>query len=808
MRGAWTAIVLAAWSGIAFAAPAPVSTEERARTEALRQAGEQVDEAILAGLVKAKDSRGLLFWGLGFSGRPGGVEAPLPESIETLIVTHFADPQVGGSLAQLVRSGTYSSRRLFALLNTLASDRLARKTSPAGFPDEAASLVVRTTLPGIEEPLQRLVERHCAFGPPEPMHARNARECEALERFLVIRRHEPARAWLAAQVAAQVAAATGKSYEPRISWLSAFGDRQSAELLTGLLEAAVGAPSARDAGYGAGEILAKFQYFGKAVPVDYERLRRAIKAMPTGYVAYPAALLVLNRKEPAGAGLLAEALGVDPSAHWSPDGIVAGLSRLESREAWQGLRDELLSLKRAGPLKPAQERALAGSQELLRIVERDAQNRQVHEGAARNYREGAAIREATRQRESERVAPLAEARRLASQQPAEASKLYRRFIESLFGDARFKGNGGEVQAVRQELASTVDEAVRHDRYARREPRAAVEVLRLALKAPPPSDFRGPDERVGWHAQIGDILHFDLREREAAAREFDAAAALVRRDWKEKDMAPVFIGGTLEWLAAESAFLRHGKTVRGEASEGLRAALGSRVVFEGQPALAEVERSLEKPGASREAALRAKAHSILQALPPSRANMKGLVRWSGAFPDEDSLRRFVERNDPAGAWTLVALGGLLRLEREGACDDPRAGDLFPWVCDGGGKKHPVFEAARRILAARGVPEPAAADSGLSTPEGTWSIFIGALRAGNRDAALACMTPELRERFRGPLHDLDTARLRAMADEFSPVAMGRPMGLFREAHVTRTRGGRKEAVLVYFLRQGGQWLINEM
>ena len=807
MRRAWVAMVLAAWAGIADAR-GPIAEKERERIVALGKAGAAGDEAVLAGQVKARDRWGVEYWVRGYRGGLHGrdVEAPLPESLEALIVTHFADPAIGGRLVNIVRRGTYSSHRLFVLLNSLTRDRLSGRQPVRGY-DGGAEFVVRTALPGVEDPLLRLVEKYCAFGPPTPMEPRNRGECSILEHFLAGRRHEPSRAW----IAAQFAALPGRSLEftGMLSALARFGDRASVDLIVGLAETAAAAPSAPEAEARAGEILWKLVEFDNAVPIDYGRLRRLMKAMPAGAVARSILAVVDKRNDPAGVALVVDAMGIDPTPMWFPDNAWNVIARMNSTAAWEAARDQLLGLKRAGPLKPAQEQGLARSYEGLRKVERDAEYRRRNEEADKRARAEAAVREATRQREAERVAPLAQARRLASQQPVEASGNYRRYIESLFGDARFKGNGGEVQAVRRELAEVADEAVRHDRFVRRDPRAAIEVLRLALRAPPPTDLRGPDERVGWHAQIGDILHFDLRDREAAAREFDAAAAVVRRDWKEDGLRDrAFIGGTLEWLAAESAFLRQGKTVRGAPSEGLRAALGWGAAFGSVPALREVERSLGKPGASRDAELRAKAHSILQALPPSRSNMEGLVRWLGAFPDEASLRAFVERHDPAGARTLVTLGGLLRVEQEGACDDRRTGEMIPWICDDRAKPHPAVEAARRILASRGVPAPAAADSRFSTPEGTWSAFIGALRAGDRSAALACMTPELRERFRGPLQSLDAARLRAMAGEFSPLELGQPMGIFQEAFVTRDRGGQKQAAMVYFLRQGREWRISEM
>lgn len=808
MRRAWAALLLAAWAGAAVGARGPISAQERERIVALEKAGAAGDEAVLAEQVKARDRWGVEYWVRGYrQGSHGAaIEVPLPESLEALIVAHFADPVIGGRLANIVRRGTYSSHRLFVLLNTLTRDRLATQQPVKGF-DAAAELVVRTKLPGIEEPLMRLVERYCALGSPGLERQRNFAQCFALEEFLARRRHEPARTWIAAQVAASPA--QSHEVDALLGILVAFGDREAAEVLAGLLEDAVADPSARDAQARAVAILWKFQLLDHSVPIDYGRLRRALKAMPTGALAEPAVSLLRKRKEPAGAGVLVEALAVAPSDRWAPGSQGCGFAEMSSTEFAQRVLDELLVAKRAAMLKPAQEAVLARCEELLRKAERQAEGRTKLEEWVRRNEAEAAAREAARRREEERRAPLVEARRIAAQQPVEASRHYRRFIEALLRDARFRGNGGDVQAVRQEISGVVDEAVRHDRYVRRDPRAAIDVLRLSLGEPSPTDPREHDFRVSRRVLIADILHFDLGDREAAAREFDAAAAIVRaspRDYVGVDAAAN--RGMIEWLALEAAYLRQGKVLRGAASEALRAALGLAAVFGRQPALAEIERSLESAPGRADPGLRAKALSILQGLPPSRANMDGILRWLGAFPDEASLRRFLERHDPAGARTIVTLTALAQAERAGACEGSEARSFLPWICDDRAQPHPVIAAARGILASRGVPEPPAADARLSTPQGTWSVFVGALRAGDRQAALACMTPELQERYREAFRSLDAARLRAMAEEFSPLSMGKSMEPFQEAFVTRDRGGKQQAAIVYFLRQGREWRISEM
>lgn len=806
MRKAWAVVILAAWSGIAVPARGADAAADKARAEALMKAGEQVDEATLAELVKARDRKGIDRWAIGFSRRPVGAKAPLPATLEATIAADFADPAIGGNLANLVVFGTYSSHRLFVLLNGLTRDRLATRAHRSGF-FRAAELVVNTDQPGIEEPLQRLVERYCALGPPEPIDYRNRAECARLQGFLAVRRHEPTRAWLAAQIAATPG--REEEVEFMLQNLVKFGDREAADSLLGLLEATTAAPSVAGAEARAVAIARKLQWFKHSVPIDYPRLRKALKAMPAGDLAEPAAYLVMYRKEPAGAGVLVEALGIAPSDRWSPGSQPNGFAALGSTEFLERIRDELLVVRRARALTPAQESALVRCDELLRRAERQAESRKGLDEWVRRNQEQAAAREAARRREEERRAPLEQARRIAAQQPAEASRHYRRFIEALLVDSRFRGNGGDVQSVRQEISGVVDEAVRHDRYVRRDPRAAIEVLRLSLKEPSPKDPREHDFRVSRRVLIADILHFDLGEREAAAREFDAAAAIVRaspRDYGGMDQ--VENQGAVEWLAIESAWLRQGKALRGAPSKALLAALGVGALFGTQPALAEIERALEAAPGRADPGLRAKAHSILQSLPPSRENMNGLLRWVGAFPDEASLRRFLERHDPAGARTIVTLTALAKAEQVGACEEKEARSFLPWICDDRARPHPVLAAARAILASRGVPELPAADARLSTPQGTWSVFVGALRAGDRQAALACMTPELQERYREAFKSLDAARLRAMADEFSPLSMGKPMDPFQEAFVTRDRGGKKQAAIIYFLRQGREWRINEM
>lgn len=357
-------LVLAGWAGIADARP-QFTPQERDRVIALGKAGAEGNEAVLADLVKARDRWGVEYWVRGY--RPGltgaQTELPLPESLESLVIAHFADPIIGGRLVNVVRRGTYSTQRLFVLLNSLTRDRLARRQSMPGF-DGAAEFVVRTKLPGIEAPLLRLAERHCAFAPPEPMDPRNRGECSMLAFFLAERGHGPARTWLAAQLAAF--AGRSLEFSAMLGALARFRDREALDLLIGLAEATVAAPSSKEAEARTGEILWKLQEFDNAMPIDYARLRRVLKAMPTGTVAHPILSVIDKRGDPKGVALMVDAMGIPPSFNWFPDSIPNAIARMNSAEAWEMARDQLLELKRAGPLKPAQEQALTLAQERVR----------------------------------------------------------------------------------------------------------------------------------------------------------------------------------------------------------------------------------------------------------------------------------------------------------------------------------------------------------------------------------------------------------------------------------------------------------
>ena len=113
MRRAWAAMALAAWAGVADGRTA-IPEKEHDRIVALGKAGAAGDEAILAERVKARDRWGVDYWVRGYrSGLHGrDIEVPLPESLEGLIVAHFADPEIGGALVASPALTAYRLRDL------------------------------------------------------------------------------------------------------------------------------------------------------------------------------------------------------------------------------------------------------------------------------------------------------------------------------------------------------------------------------------------------------------------------------------------------------------------------------------------------------------------------------------------------------------------------------------------------------------------------------------------------------------------------------------------------------------------------
>jgi len=96
--------------------------------------------------------------------------------------------------------------------------------------------------------------------------------------------------------------------------------------------------------------------------------------------------------------------------------------------------------------------------------------------------------------------------------------------------------------------------------------------------------------------------------------------------------------------------------------------------------------------------------------------------------------------------------------------------------------------------------------FATPEKTWAVFLDALRAGDRAAALASCTPRMRYRFEPGLRSMSTDKMKEMAARFGDLHPGtRPGDVRREYGVTLRAGSERVDGEVIFMKTLGAWLI---
>ena len=797
MRAAAFALALA-WTAVAAGAPAPRATPSVQERQAARDAGSAADAAALRALVTRRDGDLISEFVIGFAGWSKDRDAPIPEGIEAVLATHLSDPMLGGTLGALLQYGQYRSRVVFDLLLEATRGRLVEgKVTPVL--RGSGRMLVRTTIMGAEGPVHTLLVQGCAMLPVARQRPRDLNlDCPPIAAFLGKRRHEPSRAWLAGQLAGL----PGDSMQA--GWLvrgiASYGDRQSADILLERLALAARPGTDPAAPERAREILNALQSIDPSVTLDYLALRRALSALPRTRTIAPVSTLIAIRRDARGVDTLVDFLDLPADGTWYPSQVTSALEAVNSPEAWRAARAHLKDIASAEPLNPAQREALKALDRLLEA--RAPAPAPVAQSAP----------PAAAERSRAQADPLGEARRIAASDPEEAARLYDRYIDkkkaSLASDAAKQGTYPY-----QGLGNAILEAAGHDRFYRRNPRAAVERVRSLVKLA--ADLPGRPWPGMLHWRIADILHFDLGDRAGAAGEMAAEAAKARqqaRTAKEDDR--IAYQGLAEWMEAEAAWLREGRVMRGRPSEAVRSYMGLMMMFgadvQAPPVLRELAREEESfrlgsGAASRYPALLRKA---LGELPASRQNVFLAFLWLGLLDDEAVMRRFLERHDPAGVATLVMLEAFANIDRKEACADSRGPRELVGFCVDLSKPSAAQEAAARILASRGHPGPAAADPRLASPQATWNTFLGALRAGDAALALECLTARKREDFRGLFQKLDAASMRRMADSFTGFSLGDTFGQFQEAWVTRDRGGEKQAGAVHFLRQGRNWRIDEM
>ena len=98
-----------------------------------------------------------------------------------------------------------------------------------------------------------------------------------------------------------------------------------------------------------------------------------------------------------------------------------------------------------------------------------------------------------------------------------------------------------------------------------------------------------------------------------------------------------------------------------------------------------------------------------------------------------------------------------------------------------------------------------DSRLASPQKTWDLFIDALKTGNIDLALVCLTGNAKKKFLSAFGNSDISSLKKFGESFVQFELTGEYGDFQEAVTSRSNG---RAGFMYFVETAGNWKISEM
>jgi hypothetical protein len=192
------------------------------------------------------------------------------------------------------------------------------------------------------------------------------------------------------------------------------------------------------------------------------------------------------------------------------------------------------------------------------------------------------------------------------------------------------------------------------RFAMKEPRRAIELYRraAAMNTQHPS--------LAYSEEIADILQFDLKDRVAAANVLKSLRTAYPASMLGSELG-AWYRWKLQWIEAEISFLETGKAFNGTIDATTLSGFMPQLYYgAGAQSVGAVliDRSLNMfdPDAAPAAQLEAK----LLAVPASHTAF--LQNWIFAvrLPTPVAVRKWLDRNDPAGFWTasflsLAAIG---------------------------------------------------------------------------------------------------------------------------------------------------------
>jgi hypothetical protein len=337
------------------------------------------------------------------------------------------------------------------------------------------------------------------------------------------------------------------------------------------------------------------------------------------------------------------------------------------------------------------------------------------------------------------------------------------------------------------------------RYRLADPRRAIELYQRAAS---PS---GRDTAV----DIADTYQFDLNDRANALKAYRQAIERLRAtQGSAQGESTVLMPLLLKSYQAQVDQLESGKRYSAAPSMDDLQACQVWMLYAGGGS------GSMPPQTPAIEALRAKASqkvdmdAVFRAMPRSTVLLQQSFILMQEVREPAVLTDYFARSDPSGFWTAHMLGlinvSLARRDGGSAAEHPISAEA------GMPAPRALIETARRYARASPamLPVANAADPKLTSPGSTWLSYIDALKTGNAGAALACLTPQLRETL-GPLLKVSTpTQLKAIGESFTGFALGTEMQGVREANITRHTGKGDVAGIATFIDSGGRWLIDSM
>lgn len=694
-----------------------------------------------------------------FKAPPENAQQPrrVPPGIEAIIVKYYGDAQLGPLLRKLISASRaqYGTRELFDLMY---AEWRSGKPRPSTYPIRDA--ILRTDLAGIEAPLLELLQA---------MERPDGEDGRAIVRFLAQRRFSPA---VPVMIAIQDKAAPNAA----VSVSQALLDMRTPEATAAVLKRLAWLrtqPAGAEAASEARLLANAIANLSPEVPVDYVAFRGAIPETLDDNQTSALLAFIQKRKEKQGA---AEVLGLLGETKYYPRTLEI-LIALDSPEIWQRARAEVERLKQLGALNDGQYRYASS------VLDGKIADPQKH-FAEQKQRE--------RQQEFEARKSALYAQRTAAQ------KLKRSAPESYLNSYLdyLQAQDRLVQAypdlppaavgLRGEIANEYLALGHFARFKLKRANQAIELYEagarsgLALAA----------------FAVADTYQFDLRDKAQALARYRGLLEEQRRAPRSgNDLEAGISQFASAWLAHQVDYLATGKTFGGRIRQEECGAIGALLYYgagggtqDDYLDLASLYNPFERAyreGADSQELDREAIGQKLQTLPASGFTLLRTAALVSAMPDAESILRYLGKHDPAGFASACLLSMVeLIAKPAGAANPMRIAAAR-------------FNKEHRIVADK--PDPR-----MASPEQTWRLFIGSLKEGDVETALACLTPAMQNRFR-PVFAQPPEKLRAMAESFTGFALTTKTGE-RMQEAIATRGQR--AGMIYFVDVGGAWKISEM